>query len=153
MRGGWQTITVQQYRGQVKHPDQEAQARREHLAALAQWQAARDRQATTEALLRRIEDELLPQIESDLGTAEAQLEAARWQFFMKTARTYGGPLVEVDGRPALALDLGEEEKDAGVVAARAHVTELRAGRNRLLERQSLLRGELAAVASGPPPGL
>lgn len=142
----WTTVRFQ--REATSHPDRDAQATAEQRAARERWDRMVQQLPYARAFLLRA-DAALPEALEAEAAAVAAVEAARWHLFERVVREQGGQVVEVDGKPAVAMDPADTSPE--VAAAEAHLLRVRAGLAHLRARQAEAAAMLAAYEHASPP--
>ena len=141
--------------GAARSPELEAEARRLRQAARERWEACVRLVPEARAFLRRIEEELLPEMDAKMAEADRQLQATRAAYFYQRVREQGGQVMGVrhgpDVLPAMFYEAGELESDPAIFAATHHLRTLTRGRDRLLAWRERAVATIAAAEHQEPP--
>jgi hypothetical protein len=129
----------------------EGQARRVVEEAWAAWDKAVEEAPAARARLEQIA-RLLPEVEAQLAVATRGLEAARAAYVRRLLGPGGGMLMGPTGEGTYMTHEDEENRDPGIVVAKAERQTWIDARSRLWQHAENARAVIAHAESQRPPG-
>jgi hypothetical protein len=127
----------------------DATEQRQAADAWARWDTACKQVPAARALLAEVDRQLL-EVEANLAAAERALEAAHAAYVLRT--TGGQLLLTPTGQPTYMTHQDEEDRDPGLVVARAERTKWIQARGQLWRHADQARAVIAHAESQRPPG-